>query len=169
MSAAGAEAVVLVGGSRSVGPDLDLEVVDDLWPGEGPLAGLASAVHWAAEAGANAVLVSACDQPNLTAEVFDLLHARLLAAGAGRGGAGAGGVAVPDGLTVAGAVTVAADGRRNPFPAAWLTAGAAGLRALVSAGHRRADAAFELGVETVAVAGEVVADVDRPEDLPDEG
>lgn len=154
MLRAGAERVVLVGGSGSIGLALDLEVIDDLWPGEGPLGGLASAAAWADEVGASTLLVAACDQPNLTPQVFELLQ-RSLATDVTAGGSG-----------VAGSVTVAGDGRHNPFPAAWRSSASTALSALVAGGARRADAALGLGTSTVSVADVVVADVDRPEDVP---
>lgn len=57
----GVDPVVAIGGE--VGHRLGLPTVPDLHPGEGPLAGLVTALQWART---GAVLVSACDLPLLT-------------------------------------------------------------------------------------------------------
>lgn len=146
MRAAGATPIAVVGGRGGLARPLGLDHVEDRWPGEGPLAGLATATRWAAAEGALWVLVAACDQPNLRPRLLRDLVA-----------------AVDD--VVAGAVTVTPDGREHPFPSAWRTSSAPDLERLVEAGARRADAAFALGVASVAADPLEVVDVDRPEDV----
>ncbi|MGN6693656.1 MAG: molybdenum cofactor guanylyltransferase, partial [Aquihabitans sp.] len=142
----GVGAVVLGGGDAD-----DEGAVPDRWPGEGPLAGLATAVAaGAASEGVAIVVVAACDQPDLPAElVADLVHA--LAAGPAEAAASA--VRSPD-------------GRLHPFPSAWRTSVAGDLGRRVEAGERRADAAFALG-HVIEVAGDpgLLHDLDTPDDV----
>lgn len=151
MRSAGAATVVLGGGSPAEGAELGLEVVADRWPGEGPLAGMATAVRWAAEEDAEIVLLAACDQPNLSTALFTHLAEALSDS------------AYP---SVTGSVVVTPDGRIHPFPAAWRTSSAPSLEQLVEDGQRRADAALVLGIATVDAGFGAVIDVDRPDDLP---
>lgn len=143
---AGAGSVVLVGGD----PD-DEGAIADRWPGEGPLAAMATAVsHGASIVGVEVVVVAACDQPDLTAELIASLIAALHGA--------------PDEV-VASAVRTA-DGRRHPFPSAWRTSTGRTLVAQVDAGDRRADAAFSAGpVVEVGAPEAVVTDLDTPADV----
>ncbi len=153
LSAAGAEPVVLQGGPRSTGDVLGLPVVADEWPGEGPLAALATATAWAADLGAVLVVVAACDQPSLTASSIRSLVDAATGPGA------------RSGTPVAGTVAVTPDGRRHPFPSVWATSAAPALRGLVAQGARRADAAWGLGVAEVAVEPGLVVDIDTPGEL----
>jgi molybdopterin-guanine dinucleotide biosynthesis protein A len=151
---AGADPVALVGAPAAVATALRLPVVADRWPGEGPLGGIASAVDWAASrAGADLVVVVACDQvgvvpATVAALVAALVHARSAA-----------------GDRPVGAVVQTADGRRHPFPSVWRTTAAGSLAALVTAGERRADAAFTLGVVAVARPEAELVDLDTPDDV----
>jgi molybdopterin-guanine dinucleotide biosynthesis protein A len=153
LTAAGCGRVVLVGGSPSWAEHLDLDRVDDRWPGEGPLGGLATALldgPGPTDTGQTVVLVAACDQPWL--DPTDL--ARLVAA-----------------LTTSpeadGATARTIDGRTHPFPSAWRAEAGPAVAELVRDGARRADAAL-VAVRTVAVAvgAGTVADVDTAADLP---
>jgi molybdopterin-guanine dinucleotide biosynthesis protein A len=148
----GVGAVVLIGGDGETGTGLDEEgVVADRWPGEGPLAGLATAVaHGAAIDGVEVVVVAACDQPDLPPPlVAELAHVLL----AGPHGA-------------AGVVVRTPDGRRHPFPSAWRTRAAGALVGLVEDGQRRADAALSVGpIIEIAAPEEVIADLDTPADV----
>ena len=150
----GAGAVVLVGGEPGWAETLGLRWVPDRWPGEGPLGGIATAVLDApAAAGAHPnsiVVVAACDQPWLTgAALAPLVQALALEPAAGA------------------AAALAPDGRRQPFPAAWRTACGPSIEALLTAGERRAEAAFGTTVVVdVDLAADVLGDVDRPGDLP---
>lgn len=147
-------AVVLVGGDPAWADQLGLRWVPDRWPGHGPLGGIATAVLDAPIAagvdGAALVLVVACDQPWLTGAAL----ARLVGAVQAAPGVGA-------------ATARGTDGRRQPFPSVWRIAAGPAIAALVAAGERRADAAFGVTmVADVAVEAELLADVDRPGDLP---
>lgn len=143
---AGVGSVVRVGG-----PAEEEGTIGDRWPGDGPLAGLATAVlHGAAVVGVEVVVVAACDQPDLTptllAALVEALHA-----------------APPD---VIGAVAHTSDGRRHPFPSAWRVDAAERLRALVESGARRADAALGVGtIAEVPAAAAALIDLDTPADV----
>jgi len=148
----GARSVVLVGSDPATSSALGLEVVDDRWPGSGPLAGLASVVSWAAtDARAHrVVVVAACDQPDLSSD----LVARELAA-----------LATAPHRTM-GCVPMTPDGRRQPFPSAWRVEAAPMLVELVEAGQRRAAAASERpDVIEIDAQEHDLADLDLPEDL----
>lgn len=149
---AGAQPVVLQGGPRSTGEALGLSVLDDEWPGEGPLAALATATAWAAAGGAELVVVAACDQPALTSPVVRTMVDALVGA-------------VTPGRGVGGSVAITPDGRRHPFPSVWATRIAPTLRSKVERGERRADGAWSEGVIEVAVTPGVLVDLDTPEDL----
>jgi molybdopterin-guanine dinucleotide biosynthesis protein A len=69
LEAAGSDPVIFVGGDASLG-DLGRRQVPDRWPGEGPVGGVISALD--ALGDADAVLVAACDLPDLT---VDAVHA----------------------------------------------------------------------------------------------
>lgn len=138
---AGIDPVVAIGGTA--GDALGLPTVPDRRPGEGPLAGLATALLWARR---GRVLVVPCDLPLLEAEdVASLLTA----------------VAEPPGpvvATIGGAPRVslslwpAEDGRR--------------LLGLVDAGERRFRAALdEVAWTGVEVAPTALADADTPDAL----
>lgn len=142
----GAGAVVLVGAA-----DGEEGAVPDRWPGEGPLGGLATAVaHGAATEGVTIVVVAACDQPDLPADLIaSLAHA--LACGP---------------ADAVGAAVRTPDGRRHPFPSAWRTSAATALTDLVEAGERRAGAALAVGpVIEVDAAPEPLVDLDTPDDV----
>lgn len=142
----GTGSVVLIGAA-----DGEEGAVADRWPGEGPLAGLATAVaHGAAQEGIEVVVVAACDQPDLApALIAELAHALL---------------AGPETAVVC--AVRSADGRRHPFPSAWRTVAADALVGLVEAGERRAEAGFAAGpVIEVEAPAELLADLDTPEDV----
>ena len=142
----GVGAVVLIGA-----PEDQAGSVADRWPGEGPLGGLATAVaHAAGLEGVEAVVVAACDQPDLTGALVAALLGAL---------AGAPAEAV-------GAAVRTADGRRHPFPSAWRATAGPALAALVDAGSRRADAAFSIGpIVDIEAAEAALADLDTPDDV----
>lgn len=148
---AGAVRVLLVGGDLAWSVDLGAEAVPDGWPGEGPLAGTATALSTVAGSRSEAlVAVAACDQPWLEPSTF---------------GALVGALAADRSAQVAVARTP--DGRRHPFPSLWRPGSADLVANLVQAGERRADAAFtRLTVVEVPVDPGAIADVDRPDDLP---
>lgn len=147
----GATSVVLVGGHPDLAAITGLAVQPDRWPGEGPLAGTASALLGVGEHDPGAVVVvAACDQPDLAPGLVRRLVDALAAAGTATG------VAVPR----------TADGRRQPFPAAWRATAAPIVSGLVAQGARRADAAHDaVGVVEVPAQASELADLDAPEDL----
>lgn len=155
LATGGAAPVVLVGSGTGEHPPLaldgrDLPVIVDDRPGAGPLAGLATALRWAAgSTDARVAVVAACDQPDLTAELVAALVAAL------------------DDAPVAAvaAVPVSPDGRRHPFPSAWRVSAAAGVERLVAGGARRMHDALDLGVVAVPTDPEVLADLDTPAEL----
>lgn len=65
LHAAGADEVFGVGGNVQALEAAGLRVVPDLWPGEGPLGGILTALDAAT---ADVVVVLACDLPGVTAE-----------------------------------------------------------------------------------------------------
>jgi len=74
--AAGIADVMLVGATAAHGEQLSGRVVDDLWPGDGPVGGLLSALHHGFLAGASHVVGLACDLPAVTgADVVALIGA----------------------------------------------------------------------------------------------
>lgn len=155
LRAAGAERVLMVGVDGSVARALDLEYVADLWPGQGPLAGLATALLSAgmgvdSKVDVEVVLVAACDQPTLGPDLLRRLVVALRGA--------------PE--PVAGAAPVTADGRRHPFPSAWRPSVGPAIARLVEDGIHRADAAFTVAevVDVPAALADLV-DLDTPEDL----
>lgn len=148
--AAGAETVVLVGGEPAWGDLVGCEVVADARPGEGPLAATATAVSWAAHEGADLVVVAACDQVGLDPSIIGALVATLRSASSS---------------DAVGALAVTADGVVQPFPSVWRVSAGPAIDALVAAGERRASVLATVGVVTVPVAAERLADVDTPEEL----
>lgn len=155
LRAGGVERVVLVGGDHSMRARLGIDGVEDRWPGLGPLGGLATAALDAGSAfpdsgGDVIVVVAACDQPGLSADVIARLVGALAAAG-------------PE---VVAAAPVGPDGRRHPFPSAWWARSGPALGRLVDGGARRADAAFGVGpVVEVAVDEAELVDLDTPADV----
>jgi molybdenum cofactor guanylyltransferase len=68
LEAARCEPVVFVGGDPSLA-GLGRRQIPDRWPGEGPLGGVITALY--ALADADAVIVAACDLPDLTTEAVE--------------------------------------------------------------------------------------------------
>jgi molybdopterin-guanine dinucleotide biosynthesis protein A len=114
--------------------------VPDLYPGEGPLGGIITALRWA---GGEAVVIAPCDMPWIEAS-----HA----------------TAVVDALSDA--VDVAVAGEQHLF-AAWQPSALAPLEAAFADGERAPKRALRsLRVVTVALGpGKWSRDVDTPEDL----
>jgi len=104
---AGADRVVLVGGDPAWAAGVRADHIVDGWPGEGPLAGTATALT--AGAGwdpGSLVAMVACDQPWLTGPLLAGLV-----------------TAVDTDPTVDVAVPRTPDGRRHPFPSVWRAGG----------------------------------------------
>jgi molybdenum cofactor guanylyltransferase len=150
----GADPIVLVGGDDEALGRLGVDVVADRWPGEGPLAGVATALTTDLVAGADVVLVVATDQPWLVGSDLVSLVDAVLADPASVG-------AVPDvGL-----------GRFDGLPGAWRRSLGPAVVEAVEAGHRRLDHLRALGpVRTVRPRDPAaLADVDEPADLDRSG
>ena len=78
---AGADRVVLIGGDPAWAVGVPADHIADTWPGQGPLAGTATALTTGAEWDPSSlVAVVACDQPWLTGSVLAALVAALEAA-----------------------------------------------------------------------------------------
>ena len=147
----GCDPVVVYGGDPvELGP-LRVEVVEERFPGAGPVGGVAGAVSWAeghddGRGAVSAVLVVACDLPELDRATLG----RLLDADRDAD------------------VVVAHTGRREPLCALWpLSSAGAVLRAFedgVRAMHELLDV---LSVTEVAVRPRALLNVNRPEDLPE--
>lgn len=154
LQAAGARSVACIGGDRGSLGRLGLDVVEDRWPGEGPLGGLATALAWTEARHATAVVVAGCDQPWLDAPTL----ARLLAMHAERG---------------AGATVYAVGGVPQPLPGVYevdllprmCDALAAGERALTLALRLTSCSVVDVEDMSDGVDPRVLRDVDRPEDL----
>jgi molybdopterin-guanine dinucleotide biosynthesis protein A len=142
LAAGGCARVLVIGGDAPALGRLGLEVVEDRWPGEGPLGGILTAL----DAVAASALVVACDLPWLDAASV----AALLAAAA---------------ASDADAV-VATTGRLEPLCAVWSPSAAAALQAAFDGGQRAVSAALTgLRVVTHRVRPGVLHNVNRPDDL----
>lgn len=122
-------------------------VVADLWPGEGPLGGILTAMDATA---APIVVVLACDTPGITAECPRSLVGAMVRS-------------EPPADVAVGVV----DGRQQPLTAAWRRAGATpAVRRAFESGERAPRRVLpDLRVVAVELAEDEVADVDRPLDL----
>jgi molybdopterin-guanine dinucleotide biosynthesis protein A len=149
LHAAGCVAVVAIGGDRAALEALGLVVVDDLFPGEGPLGGVLTALA-AAPAAADAVVVVACDLPQLTAATIAALLAEL--GDTPRPG--------PDAV-------VARTDRPHPTCAVWRRSATAHAQEAFASGERRLGAALALlSVVEVDVPAQDLNNVNTPGDLP---
>lgn len=144
---AGVDPVVAVGGTA--GPQLNLVTVPDHWPGEGPLAALATILRWARE---GRVLVLPCDLPHLTSSAVATLVSASDALGE------------TDCLRTAVVATV--DGHPVHSVGVWPAAWAAPMRRIVEDGERRFRAALDVGSWVgVELGRRAVADADTPSEL----
>ena len=71
LAGAGCTPVVVVGGDAVALANLGLDRIDDLWPGEGPLGGIITALRWARRP----IVVTACDLPDLSVAAVGALIA----------------------------------------------------------------------------------------------
>ena len=146
LAAAGADAVLVVGGDRDALVDLGLDARPDDHPGEGPLGGILTALRLA---GDGVVMVLACDMPAVDgASVAAIVSALAAAPGAD--------VAVP-----------VVNGRRQLLTAAYRHRGRPVLERAYETGERAPRRAVD-GLEVVEVHGldpHLLGDVDRPDDL----
>lgn len=144
---AGLDPVVALGGTA--GPTLNLITVPDRWPGEGPLAALATILRWARQ---GRVLVVPCDLPRLNAAVVRTLVDAADAL---------------DAVERAGTAVIATvDGVPRHSVGVWPTAWSVPIRRMVADGERRFAAALDAGPWIgVAVPAPALADADTPEEL----
>jgi molybdopterin-guanine dinucleotide biosynthesis protein A/rhodanese-related sulfurtransferase len=143
--AGGAGRVVAVGGDAPALRGAGLEVIDDRWPGQGPLGGLATALRWSSSP---VVVVSACDHPQLAGDDVRRLISALDHPGVD--------------------VAVASVGRRrHPTLAAWRVDRCQPVVTEVFGdGGRSLRAALDrLRVAEVQLDEGAVTDLDRPEDV----
>ncbi len=149
LRAGGCDPVVAVGGDSDALHELGLVTIADRWPGEGPLGGVITALeHFATY---DAVVVVACDLPQLTSATVSLLVSALTEA---------------DGTDVAD-VAIAVTDRQQPLCAAWQRSAAAPLAVAFSGGGRRLlEAIANLRVIEVSVAADELINVNTVNDLP---
>lgn len=144
LSAAGCRPVWLVGADRGV--DASVTRIDDRWSGAGPLGGVATAVAAAGEIGADAVVVVACDLPDLDVESLSTLVETF---------------AEDSARPVVGRSPRGVEPLISIWPVALATsvydaiAGAGPVKALLG----------QLGAREVSIAGGAARNVNRPEDL----
>ena len=143
---AGCDPVVAVGGNSLELAGLGLTTIADRWPGEGPLGGVITALdHFATH---DAVVVVACDLPQLTSVTITALVGALTAA---------------NGADVAMAIS----DRQQPLCAAWHRRAAMPLAAAFASGDRRLlDVIANLQVIDVSVATHELINVNTVNDLP---
>ncbi|MBT8240414.1 MAG: molybdenum cofactor guanylyltransferase [Acidimicrobiia bacterium] len=143
LRAAGADPVVLIGGSPEASSRLEIPSIPDRMPGEGPLAGLWTALTWAT--GVHRVVVVPCDMPRITASVVR----SLINAGSNTT-----------------AVVGAMGGEPHPIVGCWPTQWATNINDLLRSGERRMTAALEAGpVAFVEFEQSQMADADDPVEL----
>jgi len=137
--AAGCAPVVTIGGDAEELEPLQLEHVDDEFPGEGPLGGILTAL-----ARGSAALVVACDVPNVRPRTLS----RLIEALGDHQAA------------------IACTEHLEPLCALWSPAAAATLRSRFVAGERAVHRAIEgLDVISVTVPAQELRNVNTPDDL----
>jgi molybdenum cofactor guanylyltransferase len=148
LAAAGCAPVVIVGDDGAGLAALDVPIVPDRWPGEGPLGGVLTALR---HTGTD-VVVAACDLPDLD----ETAVRAVIAAGSTAGS--------PTGGSVD--VAVADDGTRPAALARWNRSALEPLDDLFTGGERSLRGAIaELRSVTVAVPPEVLRNVNTPDDL----
>jgi len=140
MADAGVDPIVAVGGTA--GSALGVVSIADKYPGQGPLAALATVLRWA---GAGRVLVAPCDLPLIVGSDFECL----INAGD------------DDEIVVANA-----EGRVQPSVGCWPAIYGADISALVAAGRRRWMDGLEVGPwRSVSLDDRALYDADTPERL----
>ena len=143
LTAAGCRDVVLVGGDLTELASLNLSVIADRHPGEGPVGGVLTALHH--HSSATHIVVAACDLPRLTASAVD----RML-----------------DAVTAATDVVVAMTDRLEPVLAVWNVQTVAPIEAAFEVGIRAMHEILALfDVTTVAIDPGEMRNINRPEDL----
>jgi molybdenum cofactor guanylyltransferase len=138
LTAAGCRPVVAVGGDAVALRACGLDVLADELPGEGPLGGILTALHWAPT---EAVFIAAADLPWLDAATVGAVIA-------------------------AGPVAVAVTDRLEPLCACWSRSSAGLLAEQLVAGLRSVRGALDLLAPVhVRVAWEPLRNVNTPDDL----
>ena len=145
----GADPVVLVGGDVDELAPLSAAVIPDLYPGEGPVGGVLSALeHLAGTDTVDAALILPCDLCDVSANVLT----PLITAAAGDGHS---------------SVWVAATDRMQPMCALWSLGARGTVREQFVAGQRALHRVIvELPHTTVTVEAQALRNVNRPKDLP---
>jgi molybdopterin-guanine dinucleotide biosynthesis protein A len=147
LRAAGCAPVVAVGGDESALRALGLEVVADIWPGEGPLGGVLTALRHLGERGADAVVIVACDLVEIDVPSVGGLIAAWHSGGAVD-------------------AVVATSGRLQPLCAVWAARCTPNVERRFVAGTRAVrDALADLVVLPVEVAPRAMRNVNTPSDL----
>jgi len=142
LRAAGCEPVFAVGGDQGALAALGIDCVDDLFPREGPVGGVITAL---AACDSPSVLVVACDLAHLTVNTVNALVA---AAGAAE-------------------VTVAVTDRVQPMCALWTRGALHALRRSFAGGERRLLAVLnQMTTNEVPADPQDLANVNAPGDLP---
>jgi molybdopterin-guanine dinucleotide biosynthesis protein A len=142
---AGCRPIAVVGGDRAALEALDLDVVPDGWPGEGPLGAVVTALRWSG--GATAVV--ACDLPWLGAATVGSV------------------IAATTGDAAPCDVAVARTDRVEPLCACWLPTALPVLARRFEAGERAVHAVLDqLTVTYVDVDRGALHNVNAPRDLP---
>ena len=143
LRSAGLDPIVLIGGSSELSAALAVPSIPDRLPGEGPLAGLGTALAWAA--GVARIVVVPCDMPLISAEVIR----KLVAAGDN---------------SIAAIASI--DGSPHPIVGCWPTQRANTINSLLRSGSRRMMDALDAGpYELVEVDARETADADDPAEL----
>ena len=157
LAAAGCSNVVAVGPRQLAG---DVAHIDDLYPGEGPLGGVLTAMASVASAASMGsvdswLCVVACDLPWLDVDSIDALH--LAAASAAAAGHNAAEVDV----------VVARTDRIEPLCALWNSSCRDAVQQAFDSGQRSVLEVFKtLNVIEVPVSSLALRNVNTPEDLP---
>jgi len=151
LAAAGCRDIVLVGGDPTELAPLDLPVIADMYPGEGPVGGVLTALHHHQHhhqhhhGAATHVVVAACDLPGLTAGAVE----RML-----------------DAVQAETDVVVAMTDRLEPAFAVWSVQTIAPIEAAFETGTRAIHEVLALfDVATVAIDASEMRNINRPEDL----
>ncbi len=141
---AGIDPVVAVGGNFSA--QLGVPTIADRWAGQGPLAGLATALLYATQ---SHVVATPCDVPLLRAEHVSLLTEACLADPAGDV-----------------AVVAEVNGQVEPSLGVWPSSWGRPLITEIRSGRLRLRHVLNVGpFRTVTVPAEAIGDADTPEEL----
>ncbi|MFW2382665.1 MAG: molybdenum cofactor guanylyltransferase [Acidimicrobiales bacterium] len=140
---AAVDPVVLIGATAEASARLAVPSIPDRLPGEGPLAGVWTALTWAS--GVHRVVVVPCDMPRIDASVV-----RTLMKSGDNSTAAVGSV----------------DGEVHPIVGCWPVSWAADINELIRSGQRRMSAILDVGDVNVVEFGQFeMADADDPAEL----